>query len=94
MWSWWLNGDLGVESGDPELVGMQKQLIRRAVAIASSLQLRWWNQWSPLNAYGDAVVMDVANAVLDGTDAVMLSGETAAGQYPVGNGKIDGWSVW
>jgi len=61
-------GDLGVEIGDPELVGVQKKLIRRS------------RQLNPMPTRAE--VMDVANAVLDGTDAVMLSAETAAGQYP------------
>lgn len=78
-------GDLGVEIGDAELVGVQKQLIRRArslnrnVITATQMMESMINSPMPTRAE----VMDVANAVLDGTDAVMLSAETAAGQFPV-----------
>lgn len=78
-------GDLGVEIGDPELVGVQKELIRltrklnRVVITATQMMESMMGAPMPTRAE----VMDVANAVLDGTDAVMLSGETAAGDYPV-----------
>ena len=77
-------GDLGVEIGDPELVGVQKKLIRRSrklnrvVITATQMMESMISNPMPTRAE----VMDVANAVLDGTDAVMLSAETAAGQYP------------
>ncbi len=78
-------GDLGVEIGDPELVGVQKKLIRRARAlnrcVITATQMMESMISSPMPTRAE--VMDVANAVLDGTDAVMLSAETAAGQYPV-----------
>ena len=78
-------GDLGVEIGDAQLIGMQKLIIDRArslnrcVITATQMMESMIN--SPLPTRAE--VFDVANAVLDGTDAVMLSGETAAGQFPV-----------
>uniref|UniRef100_A0A1B0C1R0 Pyruvate kinase n=1 Tax=Glossina palpalis gambiensis TaxID=67801 RepID=A0A1B0C1R0_9MUSC len=78
-------GDLGVEIGDPELVGIQKKLIQRArnlnraVITATQMMESMINNPMPTRAE----VMDVANAVLDGTDAVMLSAETAIGKYPI-----------
>lgn len=78
-------GDLGVEIGDPELVGVQKQLIRRARSlnrtVITATQMMESMITSPMPTRAE--VMDVANAVLDGSDAVMLSAETAAGDFPV-----------
>lgn len=78
-------GDLGVEIGDAELVGVQKKLIARTrqldkIAITATQMMESMMD-SPMPTRAE--VMDVANAVLDGTDAVMLSGETAAGNFPI-----------
>ncbi|MFD2166716.1 pyruvate kinase [Thalassotalea euphylliae] len=78
-------GDLGVEIGDPALVGKQKHIIARSrqlnrvVITATQMMETMISQPMPTRAE----VMDVSNAVLDGTDAVMLSAETAAGKFPV-----------
>ena len=77
-------GDLGVEIGDAALVAVQKRLIsmarslNRSVITATQMMQSMIENPKPTRAE----VMDVANAVLDGTDAVMLSGETATGRYP------------
>ncbi|HYQ92947.1 MAG TPA: pyruvate kinase [Candidatus Competibacteraceae bacterium] len=78
-------GDLGVEIGDAELPGVQKRIIRQAremnrVSItATQMMESMIHSQIPTRAE----VLDVANAVIDGTDAVMLSAETATGDYPV-----------
>ncbi|PCK08517.1 MAG: pyruvate kinase [Alteromonadaceae bacterium] len=78
-------GDLGVEIGDAELIGVQKHIIARARSlnrcVITATQMMESMISSPMPTRAE--VFDVANAVLDGTDAVMLSAETAAGQYPV-----------
>ncbi|CAM4294033.1 pyruvate kinase [Vreelandella rituensis] len=78
-------GDLGVEIGDAKLVGIQKRLIKRArtlnCAVITATQMMESMIDSPLPTRAE--VFDVANAVLDSSDAVMLSAETAAGDYPV-----------
>ena len=77
-------GDLGVEIGDAELPGVQKDLIARArtanrtVITATQMMESMINSAMPTRAE----VFDVANAVIDGTDAVMLSAETATGKNP------------
>jgi pyruvate kinase len=77
-------GDLGVEIGDASLPPVQKSLIKmardmdRAVITATQMMESMIEHKIPTRAE----VFDVANAVIDGTDAVMLSGETSIGHYP------------
>ena len=77
-------GDLGVEIGDAELPGIQKKIIREALlrnrVVITATQMMQSMVESPIPTRAE--VLDVANAVLDGTDAVMLSQETAAGKHP------------
>jgi pyruvate kinase len=78
-------GDLGVEIGDAELPGLQKKIIRESLArnrvVITATQMLQSMVDSPIPTRAE--VLDVANAVIDGTDAVMLSQESAAGRYPV-----------
>ncbi len=78
-------GDLGVEIGDEELPGLQKRIIRTALkhnrVVATATQMMQSMIENPVPTRAE--VLDVANAVIDGTDAVMLSAETAVGKYPV-----------
>ena len=78
-------GDLGVEIGDANLPATQKMLISRArsmdTVVITATQMMESMITSPLPTRAE--VFDVANAVHDGTDAVMLSAETAAGDFPV-----------
>ena len=77
-------GDLGVEIGDAELPGLQKKIIResllRSRVVITATQMMQSMVESPIPTRAE--VLDVANAVIDGTDAVMLSQETAAGKHP------------
>jgi len=78
-------GDLGVEMGYAELTGIQKNLIRKTrkahkIVITATQMMESMIQ-NPVPTRAE--VSDVANAVIDGTDAVMLSGESAVGKYPV-----------
>ncbi len=78
-------GDLGVEIGDASLPPVQKRLTKmargmdRAVIIATQMMESMIEHQIPTRAE----VFDVANAVIDGTDAVMLSAETSVGHFPV-----------
>ncbi len=78
-------GDLGVEVPAQEVPLIQKQLVLRAkkaripVIIATQMMETMIDSLTPTRAE----VNDVANSVMDGADAVMLSGETSVGQYPV-----------
>lgn len=78
-------GDLGVEMGHAALTGLQKTIIHRTRqrnrVVITATQMMESMIHSPVPTRAE--VSDVANAVLDGTDAVMLSAETAAGRYPV-----------
>lgn len=76
-------GDLGVELGDAELPAVQKLIIRAARALNKPVitATQMLESMTHSSIPTRAEVSDVANAVLDGTDAVMLSQETAVGEY-------------
>jgi len=83
-------GDLGVEMPVEELPEVQKYLLKMAIAqakptiIATQILETMINQPIPTRAE----VSDIANAILDGADALMLSGETAIGKYPIEAVKV------
>lgn len=77
-------GDLGVEIGEAELPGLQKRIISASLEhnrpVITATQMMQSMVENPIPTRAE--VLDVANAVIDGTDAVMLSAETAVGRHP------------
>ena len=77
-------GDLGVEIGDAELPGLQKLITTKSLEqnrlVITATQMMQSMVESPIPTRAE--VLDVANSVFDGTDAVMLSAETAIGRHP------------
>ena len=86
-------GDLGVEIPHEDVPGRQKELIRACRLggeAGRSSRRRCWTRWSRAPTPTRAEASDVATAIYDGADAVMLSAESATGRYPRRDGRDDG----